>query len=156
MKILNRLKKSINTILRFIRAFELAYLLINRTKEEKPQPKKKECTYSVMGLSRTVLGREVAIDKRKKTNEDEIDYEAESIPLETVEVSFESLEKLNEVSVGKPMDDDSKETLKKLQETELGAQIKSRISSLLDQIDFSEEGVSSPEVKLTDLSSYLE
>ena len=156
MKILNRLKKSINTILRFIRAFELAYLLINRTKEEKPQPKKKECTYSVMGLSRTVLGREVAIDKRGEKNENEIDYEAESIPLETVEVSFESLEKLNEVSVGKPMDVDSKETLIGLQETELGAQIKSRISSLLDQIDFSEEGGSSPEVKLTDLSSYLE
>lgn len=156
MKILKRLKKSINTIRLFIRAFTIAFLLLKRTKKKIPHPKKKEPDHSVMGISRTVItGYENTEYKKVIKKEEEIDYEAESIPLETVEVSFESLEKLTDDATHKKMDNESRETLLKLETTELGSQIKNRISSLLDNAEFS-RGRQSEGEDLPDLSTYLD
>lgn len=153
MKILKRLKKSINTILLFIRAFELALLLLKRKTKEQNHQKKKKPINSVMGISRTIIG-----DVTKKTYvkpvrlKEEIDYEAESVPLETVGVSFETLEKLDKIAVEGTIDEESKATIKSLEGTDLGYAIKEQISSLLDRVEYKE----SSKETLTDLSSYLD
>lgn len=138
---LERLKKFLHTLLLFIRAFEIACLVVRGTnKKSLHQEKKKKV--SLMGASKTVIGSVAPppeqIPKKEEKNEDkdEIDYEAESIPLETVGVSFDALEKLSDVLGGKAKaTEEDRQTLKSMEGTDLGVQVKNRIAALLDEAE---------------------
>lgn len=107
-----------------------------------------------MGESKTIIGsyKEIKPERRSK-EETEIDYEAEAIELETTEVSFENLEKLDAVISGEEeFTEDAKETLNKLEGTEMGFQIRKRILSLLDQTEMGQTNGK----PLADLSSILD
>lgn len=161
MRTLKRLKRSINTILLFIRALEIAYLVLQRKEKRVPQQKKNE-EDSIMGKSKTIISsssEEIAPVKGKPLakavdDEETIDYEAESIPLETTEISFESLEELDSVIRQRTgLTKESKETLNKLEGTEIGFYIKDKISSLLDQAELIPE---QQDKRLKNLSALLD
>lgn len=155
---LPRLKKFINTTLLFIRAFEIACLVVRRKDKINPQQKRKEePVVMVMGVSKTVISNisREPTPVRKRKEKEEVDYEAESIPLETCEVSFETLELLGDVISGdSEVTDEAKDILLSLEGSELGNQMRSRIASLLDQIDT--PGYSGDlKTPLADLSAFL-
>ncbi|WP_176221466.1 hypothetical protein [Massilibacteroides vaginae] len=155
MKMLNRLKKSISTILLFIRAFEIACIVLNRKKTTPQQKKKSADSTSIMGVSKTKVG-EAGLFKLKAKEVPEIDYEAEAIPLETREISFESLEQIDSVITGKEeLTEKSKKAIKNLGGTELGHQIKNRISSLLDNVELKSRDIKD-NTELSDLSALLD
>ncbi|MDR1258429.1 MAG: hypothetical protein LBK65_03985 [Tannerellaceae bacterium] len=112
-----------------------------------------------MGTSKTVIG--VKRDPLppvtgRRLEEEEIDYEAESIPLETGEASFESLENFGEaigVNANAGARSETAATSVQPDGSEPDLRIRSRISSLLDR---AESPSGAREARLTDLSALSE